>query len=148
MVSEAIQYASMAEKASVLTTEQVLAEWDVIGNLLELGIPYSVGRTSIEDIKQNIIDGYSIVMIAWNPDPKAPEIHAAFLVDADVYPKKKVMNITLCGGGNIQLWAHLWPQLKASAKSQGFDQIEINGRAGWSKFISAKEVSRTFVEEL
>jgi hypothetical protein len=34
------------------------------------------------------------------------------------------------------------------ASELDFDQIQITGRPGWAKFIGAKEVSRTFVEEL
>ena len=149
MVSAEAEYGgSMAEKASILSAHQAIAEWDVISSFFALAMPYNLGRTSLEAIKQSVIDGYAMVMIVWDPDPKAPVIHAAFLIECDSYPHKRVMNIAMCGGSKIEQWAHLWPQLKASAKAQGFDQIEINGRPGWGKFITAKETSRTFVEEL
>jgi len=146
------QIAPTDDKASRLTTldqAQAMAEWDVLAKFFEPAIPSTLGRRTMESVKQFVEDGRSKVVIAWNPDPVAPVIYAAFLIEAEEYSSgKRVFSIALCGGGGIEHWGHLYPDFKRMAQELGFDQIEISGRAGWSKFIGAKEVSRKFVEEL
>ena len=137
-----------AARLSLLTKEQALAEWDVLEGFFLKAIPLTLGRRTIEDVKEQLEDDRGMVVIAWDPDPKAPVIYAAFLIESEQYPSKKVFNIALCGGGEIKEWGHLYWQFRDMAQGLSFDQLEIEGRAGWSKFIGAKEVSRKFVEEL
>ena len=138
-----------AARLSILTKEQALSEWDVLGDLFALAIPSSLGRRTIEGVRQEIEDDLGMVVIAWDPDPKAPVIYAAFLIESEQYGEsKKVFNIALCGGSDIEEWGHLFWQFRDMAKELDFNQIEIVGRAGWSKFIGSKAVRHTFIEEL
>ena len=134
-------------RVSVLTRERAVAEWDVLAPFFEQAIPYTCGRRDIDDVRDCVDDGNGLVIIAWNPD--ASEIYATFLAECLQYPKKRVMSLTLCGGGSIALWKHLYPAIVHVAESMGFDQLEVVGRPGWSKIVGAdKETNRMFVEEL
>ena len=138
-----------ATRLSLLTKDQALAEWDVLSKMFDIAIPRTLGRVTLDTLKANVEEGKGLVVIAWNPDPMAPVIHAAFMVEGDGYPSgKKVFSISLCGGSDISEWGHLYPQFRDMASELDFDQIQITGRPGWAKFIGAKEVSRTFIEEL
>lgn len=140
-----------ATRLSSLDPDQAIAEWDVLATFFEkaLTAPSVCGRMTLENVKKSVEDGNSKVVIAWDPDPKAPVIYAAFLIEANQYPSgKKVFSIALCGGGGVEHWGHLYPDFRRMATELGFDQLEISGRPGWAKFIGAKEVSRKFVEEL
>jgi len=136
-------------KMSILSKEHIEREWHVIEKFFDKAIPYTLGRTTIEQIKKRIEDEFAMVVICWDPDPRDPVIYSAFLVEADEYPGKKVFHISMAGGEDIHVWGEFgWPAFKQMAKNMGFDQIEISGRPGWSKFITAKETHRNYVEEL
>jgi hypothetical protein len=138
-----------AERLTLLSKEQALSEWDVLSKMFAIAIPRTLGRVTLDTLKANVEEGKALVVIAWNPDPMAPVIHAAFMVEGDGYPSgKKVFTISLCGGSDISEWGHLLWQFRDMAAELDFDQIQFTGRAGWSKFIGAKEVSRNYVEEL
>lgn len=144
-----VEVREQATRLSLLSKEQALSEWDVLSKMFDIAIPRTLGRVTLETLKAHIEEGKALVVIAWNPDPAAPVIHAAFLVEGDRYPSgKKVFTISLCGGSDISEWGHLYCQFRDMAAGLGFEQIQITGRPGWAKFIGAKEVSRTFVEEL
>jgi hypothetical protein len=143
-----VEAREQASRLSLLSKEQALSEWDVLRKFFDLVIPATFGRRDIESVRAQVEDGRANVVIAWNPDPKAPVIYAAFLIEAEQYIDKKVFLITLCGGGRIEEWGHLLPDFRNMATELGFDQIEINGRPGWSKYVGSKAVRHTFIEEL
>lgn len=134
-------------RLSVLTTEQVMANWGVIAGFLAQGARYSLGRMGPDDIKKALEDELGLVVIAWNPDKG--EVYAAFFCEVDRYPTGVVcFNIALAGGREIDEWIHLWPSLTDIARQHGADQIEITGRPGWGKVLGLREKARLFVEEL
>ena len=134
-------------KLSALSKEQSLGNWEAISAMLEKAIPYSCGRITIDDVRQSIEDEMSMVIIGW--DPQKGAVYMALTAESEVYKTGvKCMNLNLGGGDSIELWAHLWPELKRMAKSMGFDQIELTGRPGWGRALGLRETARTFIEDL
>ena len=134
-------------KATALTKEQALANWDTLAGMLEKALPYTCGRITLDDVKQSIEDEMTMVVIGW--DPQKGAVYMALTAESEVYKTGvKCMNLNLAGGEALELWAHLWPELKRMAKSMGFDQIELTGRPGWGRALGLRETARTFIEEL
>lgn len=134
-------------KVTALSKEQALANWDTLAGMLGSAIPYACGRITLDDVKQSIEDEMSMAIICW--DPQKGAVYMAFTAESEVYKTGvKCMNLNLAGGEALELWSHLWPELKRMAKSMGFDQIELTGRPGWGRALGLKETSRTFIEEL
>lgn len=134
-------------KLSVLTKDQALGNWETLSSMLGQAIPYACGRITIEDVKQSIEDDMSMVIIGW--DPKVGNVYLAFTGESEVYKTGiKCLNLNLGGGDSMELWGHLWPELKRMSKSMGFDQIELTGRPGWGRALGLRETARTFIEDL
>lgn len=133
-------------KLTRLTNRQSIDAWDVLGPMLEKSLIYALGRVSIDDWKQRVVEGLATVLIAW--DPKEQEIYTAFLCEIVEHPQKKVFSISGCGGEELDRWAHLWPAFRELAYTFECDQLEVCGRRGWKKIIDAPERATMFVEEL
>ena len=137
----------MSVKLSALTTKQAVQEWPVISGFLAKGIERACGRLTIDDVFELVRTEKLMVLIAWDPEEK--QVYAVFGIEALEFPNKKVFNITLAGGADIDKWGHLYPAFKEIAKTLGFNQMEVSGRAGWKRFLpGTTEVGRIFVEDL
>jgi|DEB0MinimDraft_10_1074344.scaffolds.fasta_scaffold25743_2 hypothetical protein len=134
-------------KVTALTKDQALAHWPVVGPMLEKAIPHACGRITLEDVRQAVEDEMAMVIIVWDPQKSA--VYMAFSAESEVYKTGvRCMNLNLAGGDSVELWSHLWPELKRMAKTMGFNQIELTGRPGWGRVLGLRETSRTFIEDL
>ena len=133
-------------KLSQLPPEDAIAQWPLLAQLLGKADPYCLGRYDAESLREEVESGHTTILVAW--DPETRYVYAAFAAEGHEYPGKRVFSIIMAGGENIDKWAHLWPAFRYVAKRMGFEQIQVTGRRGWKKFISAPEVGTFFVEDL
>ena len=139
----------MNEKARItpLTTEMAIKEWDTIEGVICKVLDQACGRYDMGHVKDLVTEGKALVLLVWDPEEKV--IYAAMIAQADVYPLKKVFNLSICAGDSLEEWGHLYPVIKFIAKKLGYDQIDITGRPGWKKFIpSATNMATCFTEDL
>ena len=134
-------------KLTNLLPDQALGMWHILEPLFEKACVFNAGRQDINDVRDSVAAGKMLVHLIWNPDTQ--DIYGAVGSECFDYPKKKVFSLTMAGGENIERWAHLWPAFKHVARTLGFEQIEVAGRAGWKKFIpGAREIGRIYIEDL
>jgi hypothetical protein len=134
-------------KLSVLTSDQALANWEVVGGMLAGALRYALGRISLEDAQTALANDLGLIVIAWNPNKGA--VHAAFFCEIDRYPTgRQCFNVALAGGSEMKEWAHLWPSMKEIARQHGCDHIELTGRPGWGRALGLKEVARLYIEDV
>lgn len=130
-----------------LTADQALANWDLIGGFLADGARYALGRVHPDQIATAVAEGMGMIVIAW--DPTKSEVYAAFFCEIERYDTGRTCwNVSLCGGRELDQWAHLWPVLKQIGRDQGCDQVEISGRPGWGRVLGLKPAAHLFVEDL
>ena len=79
-----------ATRLTLLSKDQALAEWDVLSKMFDIAIPRTLGRVTLDTLKANVEEGKGLVVIAWNPDPMAPVIYAAFMVEGDGDPFENI----------------------------------------------------------
>jgi hypothetical protein len=134
-------------RVTPMSPEHAVKEWTVIKSFFEKALPYACGRHNMDHVLQRIKDGFLMPLLVWDPEEKF--IYAVLGAEGANYPLKKVFEVTLAGGENLQEWAHVYPAVKEIARSMGFDQIDVTGRRGWGKFIEgARDVATIFTEDL
>jgi hypothetical protein len=126
-----------------LTADEAMEHWEKLAPYLEMSFKYSAGRMNIQAVKDNVEQGMSIVMVAYDYANK--EVFAVLAAEGINYPERKVFSVGLCGGKDIDVWAPtVWAGLVRIAIEKGCDQIEIVGRRGWKKFIPGVEEIATW----
>lgn len=109
--------------------EQINNCWDEISPLLSLAIDYSNGELDLESVKSRINSGEVMVAAVFNDG----NLIAAVTFEQVVFETgKRVLNIQLAGGTDIDLWFDGVENLaNALAERYLCDDIYIIGRKGW-----------------
>lgn len=109
--------------------------WTVAKPLLELSVPYSGGRYTIEDMYEDISRGNQhLWLIATDENPREPI--AAFTTRIIEYPSLKVLSCQFCGGEGLPDWIDAVDDILARfARDGGCSDIEMTGRPGWSRVL-------------
>ncbi len=121
----------MTIKIGLIAPSDAGLVWSLAASLLELAVPYSGGRYTLEDMYDQISRGDQLLwLVAENPRQPI----AAFTTRVVEYPSSKSLSCQFCGGERMDEWISQCDDLLARfAKDAGCDFIELTGRPGWSR---------------
>lgn len=104
--------------------------WPKIEPYLQRAADYTFGRFTADDIYDSIVEhGYQL-WVAFD----GQEILGAVVTQFMVYPKKKTLSMTFCGGVKLRLWKDpMLALLQKFASDMSCDAIEATARKGWAK---------------
>lgn len=93
----------MEQEFTVLTPDQVGAEWSAIRPLLEKAVASGEAECGVDDVLQLVFDGLMVVL-ALREDGLITLVVTAEVVE---YPKKRVLHVVYAGGKGMS--AHAGP---------------------------------------
>jgi len=148
-IEESVQRLAEARvKVSVLDRDRALREWSVLGKILRPAVADSSGRLHISDVRAGIEDQSMLALLIW--DPEGAEIYAVMVAEMFEFPHKKVFDITLCAAARPGTpWHNVFRAIAHIAKTMGANQLEINGRRGWRRYLEgAVEEAAVYIVDL
>ena len=107
------------------------ALWAHVKPLIDSAAIRSGGRFMADDYFDAIFSQKQQLWLAWGGD----EIVAVCITEIINYPKKRVLNIPVLAGHQIERWVGFLRHIEAWAKSEGCRKIEMSGRKGWRKIL-------------
>lgn len=117
--------------------------WDnavpFLARIPEIGVRYE-----LKDVKRWLESGELQLWVIWSPE----EVVAIFCTEVVSFPKAKVLRIAYAAGTKMRRWVGFLPKLEEWAKSEGYTEIEIEGRPGWGRVTGYEETSRTWSRRL
>lgn len=109
--------------------------WSEISPFLEKGIEYSNGELSIDSILEKI-NSSQIILITIFEDGKL--IAVVSLEQCTFDTGKRILNIQLAGGENLDQWFEQIEQIAYGfAKQYDCSEVYIVGRKGWAKKLKS-----------
>lgn len=123
--------------------------WPTLEGFIQKALDHGTGRTTIDDVKTAVAKQLVNLALAWEPETQ--HIYAVIGMEIKESPQKRILNLSFCGGGELDQWKHCWPVFVDLAARMNLDQVEVTGRPGWSKFTKGtpfKEVARLFILEV
>ena len=101
--------------------------WPTVSHRIRLAID-KVGFSNFEDIERDILQGGSLVWLAW--DGKEILAVAVTQITGDI------CTIVGCGGKGLLLWRDLICKLEAYARAEKCSRMRIIGRKGWARVLT------------
>jgi len=142
---------STVSEASIVPSGALMIFWEQVAPLLQKAADKSLGRYNLEDIHDLLTHYDYQLFVAYEHET----ILAAAVVNAQVYPRKTLLNVAFVGGVEpIEPWGPaLLDLLQVYARGMGYDGIETQARLGWSKKLidngySYKRVAEIFEIEI
>ena len=90
----------MTIQVSMVPKQYVDTCWDKVEGYLEKAAYYTHGRYTVDDIRTSITDYDHDLWVAFDED----SIKAAVVTNIVVYPKRKLLCMSFCGGENMKEW--------------------------------------------
>lgn len=120
----------MTIQVSMVPKQYVDTCWDKVEGYLEKAAHHTHGRYTVDDIRTSITDYDHDLWVAFDEE----KIKAAVVTNIVVYPKRKLLCMSFCGGENMKEWLDpLLTLLRKYALDMGCDGLEATARRGWSK---------------
>ena len=111
--------------------EQINECWGEISSLLQKAIDYSNGEIDVNILHQRINEGAVMVAVVFD-SRKLVAVSTFEQIEFDT--GKRVLNIQLAGGENVESWfEHIEALAYSLAKRYECDDVYIIGRKGWVK---------------
>lgn len=109
--------------------DQINACWDELSSLLQKAIDYSNGELDIDSVKERILSGEIMVVVVFKDGNL---IAAVTFEQIEFQTCKRVLNIQLAGGTDIELWFHDVEKIaNGLAERYHCSDVYIIGRKGW-----------------
>jgi hypothetical protein len=108
--------------------------WPFVAPLLKQAIA-KTGLAAFATIERDILDGSSLLWIAWN----GSSIAAVASTSLQKTEAGKVCVITACAGASMVRWVPLICGIEAYAQAEGCCCVRIFGRKGWSRILEGYE---------
>lgn len=97
----------------------------------------SLGRMSLESIRENVVSGWWMVWTVW--DDVGKNSRAWLLTELYTAPSGiKCWRIISCSGDDAGEWAHLIDEMKQAARAAGAQNFEMWARPGWQKILGQR----------
>lgn len=104
--------------------------WKEIEPFMEKAANYTYGRYTCDDIYDSVKEHDYQLWVAF----ESSKIKGAVVTNVIIYPKRKVLCMTFCGGIDLKEWkAPMLALLQKYAADIGCDGIEATARRGWAK---------------
>ena len=106
--------------------------WDDVKQYLADAAEYTHGRYDVDDIFDSIMDYDHVLWMAFDEE----KIKGAVVTNFMVYPKKKYLCMTFCGGVELDKWKDpMLKLLQQYAHDTHCDGVEATARLGWTKIF-------------
>lgn len=111
--------------------DQINECWGEISTLLQKAIDYSNGEIDIDVLHQHVNDGSVMVAVVFE---NGNLVAVTTFEQIEFETGKRVMNIQLAGGENVESWfEHIEALAYSLAKRYSCSDVYIIGRKGWVK---------------
>ena len=119
-------------QCTMVPREHVQACWGSVKDYLEGAAQYTHGRYDVDDIYDALMDYDHVLWIAFDGEG----IKGAVVTNFTVYPKKKFLSMTFCGGVDLEKWkAPMLKLLQHYAFDTQCEGVEATARFGWTKIF-------------
>ncbi len=124
--------------------EHLAGAFQIAQPMLARAIEYSDGELSMDDLIEALAKGDMTLwlvgpglMHARTLDDFAAAVRAAMVTEIGTFPRKRVLQVALLGGGDVQrVVSTVVPALKMAGEQRGCHQIRVVGRRGWAKALA------------
>jgi hypothetical protein len=117
-------------QVSMVPAPHVDTCWKQVEPFLDRAADFTFGRYTVDDIYDSVKDYDYHLWVAFE-DKK---IVGAVVTNFVVYPKRKVLCMSFCGGERLKEWKDpMLKLLQRFAWDMGCDGIEATARRGWAK---------------
>jgi hypothetical protein len=117
-------------EVSMVPKQYVDTCWDEIKPYLEKAASYTYGRYTVDDIYTSIVDYDYELWVAFENG----RIKGAVVTNFVVYPQRKLLCMSFCGGVDLKDWKDsMLSLLRRYARDMGCDGIEATARRGWAR---------------
>ena len=109
---------------------------------MEKAAKYTYGRYTSDDIYDSVTEHDYQLWVAFD----GKDIKGAVVTNIMVYPKRKLLCMSFCGGHGLKEWKEpMLSLLQRYAKDMGCDGIEATARAGWAKIFQSDGYKQNWV---
>ena len=129
----------------VLKPDVAAASWYDLEPTFGDVVARSLGRMSLDAIRDNVVSGWWLVWTVWD---EAEKISRAWLL-TEVYTAPsgiRCFRIVSCSGDDPTEWVHLIDEMKKAARAMGAQNFEMLARSGWQKILG-RRASHVLIEE-
>ena len=106
--------------------------WKQVEPFMDKAAKYTYGRFTSDDIYDSVMEHDYQLWVAFDEET----IKGAVVTNVMVYPKRKLLCMSFCGGYDLKEWKEpMLSLLQRYAKDMGCDGIEATARAGWAKIF-------------
>lgn len=129
-------------EVSMVPPQYVDSCWGHIEAYMEKAAKYTYGRYTCDDIYDSLKEHDYQLWVAY----EAGKIKGAVVTNIMVYPKRKLLCMSFCGGEDLKSWKGPMLQLlQKFAKDMGCDGLEATARSGWAKVFQADGYKQNWV---
>ena len=119
-------------QVSLVPPSLVSQVWPQVEEYLKGAADYTHGRYEVDDILTAITDYEHLLWIAF----EGAKIKGAVVTNYTIYPRKKFLCMTFCGGIDLHEWKDpMLKMLQAWAFDSKCDGVEATARLGWAKIF-------------
>lgn len=115
--------------------------WPTIAPLVRKAIA-KANISAFADIESDILQGCSLVWLAWSDRIEAVATTALYQAD-----NGKVCVVTACSGSDMARWIPLLDKIEQYAKDEGCQRTRIFGRKGWLRVLNGYRTKFVMMEK-
>lgn len=116
--------------------------WAKVEPFMAKAAKYTYGRFTSGDIYDSVMEHDYQLWVAFDE----AVIKGAVVTNVMVYPKRKLLCMSFCGGYDLKEWKEpMLSLLQRYAKDMGCDGIEATARAGWAKIFQSDGYKQNWV---
>lgn len=134
----------MAAKAYAIPREEVWRVWPGVAEWID-----SAYKAADEIMPLDILDqlrsGHRQLWVAWGDEQR---VLCAVLTRIVQLRSGRALQVTGCGGEQVERWSDLITTLESFAKDEGCTKIQVSGRPGWARLYrnSGYRATRVVIE--
>ena len=113
-------------------TEDVDVLWDSVESYLQVAIDQNQGEFTLEDIRQDLLEGLMTLWIAYN---KKGELLACAVCEMRQFSQRKICYIVLLAGTGFDNWHWAINAIEEWARENHADALAAYTRKGFIKFM-------------
>ena len=119
-------------EVSMVPPQLINTCWKQVEPFMAKAAKYTYGRFTSDDIYDSVMEHDYQLWVAFDEET----IKGAVVTNVMVYPKRKLLCMSFCGGYDLKEWKEpMLSLLQRYAKDMGCDGIEATARAGWAKIF-------------
>lgn len=120
---------------AMVPPDAIAETWPAVAPMLAKAIPYSYGRSTLQNALMCILNGDDSLWVAY--DAETNDLMGALTIKIMTYPGKRMVSGHLLGGEHFEEWVQpMQAALEEYGKKFGCTAIELCGRVGWGKMMA------------